>query len=76
MDTTGSPTDSRTAPTNQPKSWTRFYAECRAEMEFRYGKRRIPRDAYKEQFALGASVSQAVRDIAQRESGGLPGRPE
>jgi hypothetical protein len=44
-------------------SWSRFYRECRAEMEFRYGIRRVPVDRYKEQFVCTNSPAIAVRAI-------------
>ena len=37
-------------------SWSRFYAECRSEMEFRYGLKRIPKDYYKEMFPDEATI--------------------
>jgi len=48
-------------------SWPRYYSRCRTEMAFRYGRRGIAVDRYKEQYALGHTVAQAAREIANRE---------
>ncbi len=46
--------------------WDAWYFAARREMEFRYGVRRIPKDRYKEQFALGRTVQEAALVIYER----------
>ena len=49
--------------------WSAFYRECRREMEFRYGVKRVPKDYYKEQFpddAQPVDVAVAARAIYRR----------
>lgn len=45
------------------ETWGGWYYVARDEMAFRYGLRRIPKDRYKEQFALGCSPHQAAANI-------------
>jgi Ni/Co efflux regulator RcnB len=47
-------------------AWNRWYRNARHEMSFRYGMRRIPVDAYKTQWALGDTVQEGCRTIAQQ----------
>ena len=49
--------------------WSRFYRECRAEMEFRYGRKGFPEDAYKVEWALGSTVQEACKRIADGSGG-------
>lgn len=44
-------------------TWSGWYWLAREEMAFRYGLRRIPTDAYKEQYALGLTPQQAAKRI-------------
>jgi hypothetical protein len=43
--------------------WDRWYAAARAEMAFRYGRRRVPEDRYREEHSLGSTPTEAVRAI-------------
>lgn len=56
----------RTGGGNVDKSWSAWYFVARDEMAFRYGVRRIPKDRYKEQHALGQTPWQAARNIYQQ----------
>jgi hypothetical protein len=60
-------TMSEKAKQDTTESWSRWYADARYEAAFRYGVRGIPKDRYKEHFSLGQSVTQAVREIVNRE---------
>lgn len=46
--------------------WSRWYRQAREEAAFRYGLRHVPTDHYKEEWALGSSVTSGVKNIAKR----------
>ena len=49
--------------------WARWYGEARAEMAFTYGRRRIPADTYKEQWAQGRTPSEGCATINREMRG-------
>lgn len=49
------------------ESWSAFYTAARWEMAFRYGRRGIPKDRYREQWELGATPQQAARAITEKD---------
>lgn len=53
----------RTGGGSASLTWSAWYYCAREEMAFQYGKRGIPKDTYKEQYALGVTPGQAVKAI-------------
>lgn len=51
---------------SQVVPWSRWYRDASEEMAFRYGRRRIAADTYKEQWAFGLDPQQAARVINSR----------
>lgn len=54
----------KSGPTSD-MTWSRWYYVARDEMALRYGMRGAPKDRYKEQFALGKTPHEGVREMAE-----------
>lgn len=53
----------RTGGSHVDETWSGWYYVAREEMSFRYGLKRVPKDRYKEQYALGRTPWQAAEAI-------------